>query len=87
MLRPLRDRIVVRPQERVKSTILEVVQTEKPNLGTVLRTGPKATGVKPGDTIRFGTGEGYLSYTEFEEQGERLLVMQEADVCFIETKA
>lgn len=84
MLRPLRDRIVVRPQERIKSAILEVVQTEKPNTGTVLRCGPKATAVKPGDTIRFGTGEGYLSYTPILENGERLLVMQEADVCFVE---
>ncbi len=67
-----------------RSAILEVVQTEKPNIGCVVRVGPLAKGVLPGDRIRFGTGEGYLSYTEFEENGERLLVMQEADVCFIE---
>ncbi len=84
MLRPLRDRIVVRPQERVKSAILEVVQDERPNLGIVLRKGPKATGVRIGDHVRFGTSAEYLSYTQIEENGERLLVMQEADVCFVE---
>lgn len=84
MLRPLRDRIVVKPLPRLQSAIIEVIATEKENLGTVMRTGPKATGVKAGDTVRFGTGEGYLSYTEFLHKGERFLVMQEADVCFVE---
>ena len=84
MLRPLRDRIVVRPQERIKSAILHVVQSERPTIGTIVRTGPRATGVQPGDTVRFGTSEEYLSYTEILENGEKLLVMQEADVCFVQ---
>lgn len=84
MLRPLRDRIVVRPIPRPHSAIIEVVAKDNDNLGTVLRTGPKVTGVKRGDTVRFGSGEGYLSFPPFIENGERLLVMQEADVCFVE---
>ena len=74
----------MRPQERVKSTVLTVVQTEKPNTGIVERIGPKVTGVKPGDRVRFGTGEGYLSFPPFFENGREFLVMQEADVCFVE---
>lgn len=84
MLRPLKDRIVVKPRERVKSTLIEVVSDEKENLGTVISTGPKAQGIEPGDTVRFGTGEGYLTYPQFIHKGERFLVMQEADVCFVE---
>ena len=83
-MRPLRDRIVVRPIERVKSTVIEVVQTEPENTGVVVRTGPKAIGLKPGDRVRFGTGEGYLNYPPFIENGVKHLVMQEADVCFVE---
>lgn len=92
MLRPLRDKIVVKPIERVKSEVLVVVQDEKPNLGRVVAVGPGKRDkrgrivpldVQPGALVRFGTAEGYLTYTEFEEAGERFLVMQEADVCFI----
>ena len=39
-LRPLRDRIVVRPIERVKSDVLHVVMDELPNTGEVLAVGP-----------------------------------------------
>ncbi len=92
MLRPLADRVVVKPLERVKSEVLAVVQDEKPNLGRVVAVGPGKRDkkgrlcpldAKPGDLVRFGTDQGYLTYTEFEEAGERFLVMQEADLCFI----
>ena len=86
MLRPLRDRIVVKPIPRVKSEIIEVISNEKDNLGTVVRTGPKARGVRPGDKIRFGTSDEYLSFPEFHEAGERFLVLQEADICWIEER-
>ena len=32
MLRPLRDRIVVRPIERVKSQVIDVIMDELPNI-------------------------------------------------------
>ncbi len=91
MLRPLSNRIVVEPIERVKSEILAVVQDEKPNLGRVVAVGPgkRVKGrlvppdVQPGALVRFGTDEGYLTFTEFEEAGKRYLVMSENDVCFI----
>ena len=90
--RPLRDRILVEPFEREKSSILAVVQDEKPNLGRVVAVGPgkrdKRGRIVPldvsvGALVRFGTDEGYLSYPEVEVSGKRLLCMQEADVAFI----
>ena len=85
MLRPLRDKIVVRPLDRKQSEVIIVVNSEKFNLGEVVACGPKADSVKPGDRVRFGTDEGYLSYTEWlDARGEKFLVMQEADVCFVE---
>lgn len=86
MLRPLRDRIVVKPIPRVQSEVIEVINSEKENLGTVVATGPKATGVKCGDRVRYGTGDDYLTYPEFLSEGQRFLVMQEADVCFVESE-
>ena len=92
MLRPLRDRIIVLPLERVKSEVIAVVQDEKPNLGRVVAVGPGKRDkkgrivpldAKPGDLVRFGTDEGYLSFPAFEEAGRRYLVLQEADLCFI----
>lgn len=85
MLRPLRDRILVRPLERKASEVIFVVNSEKFNLGEVVATGPKVDSVAPGDRIRFGTTEEYLTYPEWQAaNGERFLVLAEADVCFVE---
>ena len=86
MLRPLRDRIVVRPLERVRSDILLVMGDEVPQLGVVAAIGPgKRTkrGIEPldvqvGDVIRFGAD--YLKFPEYREGTEKYLVLQEADV-------
>ena len=82
MLRPLRDKILVRPLDRKQSEVLAVVSSEKFNLGEVVATGPKADSVKVGDRIRFGTGDGYLTYPEWRG----FLVLAEADVCFVEDR-
>jgi co-chaperonin GroES (HSP10) len=87
MLRPLRDRLVVRPLERKASEVIVVVNAEKYNLGEVVACGPKADSVRVGDRIRFGTDEGYLTYPEWQAaNGERFLVLAEADVCFVEER-
>lgn len=86
-LRPLRDRIVVKPVPRVKSTILEVIMSEKDNMGTVVAVGPQAQDkIQPGSFIRYGTmGDNeYLSYQEYFEGDDRYLIMSWKDVCFIE---
>jgi chaperonin GroES len=93
MLRPLRDRIVVRPIERVKSDIIEVIMDELPNIGEVLAVGPGEIDKKGrlipnpieiGQRIRFGGMEDYLSYPRCEVDGEELIVMSWKDVCFVE---
>jgi chaperonin GroES len=92
-LRPLRDRIVVRPIERIKSQVIDVVMSELPNLGEILAVGPGEIDKKGrfipnpleiGQRIRFGTAEEYLSYPRCEVDGEELIVMSWKDVCFIE---
>ena len=93
MLRPLRDRIVVRPIERVKSQVIDVIMDELPNIGEVLAVGPGEIDKKGrlipnpieiGQRIRFGGMEDYLSYPRFEDDGEELIVMSWKDVCFVE---
>lgn len=87
MLRPLRDRIVVKPIERQASSIIKAIHNELPTEGTVVAVGPgkmvkgklQPLDSKVGDHIRFGEGS-YLKFTEFYEGNERFLVMQEADV-------
>ena len=53
-VRMLRDRILVSPIERIKSSVLEVISDERPNVGVIVSTGPECDAVKPGDKIRFG---------------------------------
>lgn len=96
-LKPLADKIVVKPEERLKSSILQVVMTEQPNMGTVVAVGPgkliknrrQEMPVKVGDFVRYGTmGDNeYLKYFEYMEDGERYLVMSWQDVCFIQEKS
>ena len=92
-LRPLRDRIVVRPIERLKSQVIDVIMDELPNTGEILAVGPGEIDKKGrfipmpleiGQRIRFGTAEEYLAYPRFEVDGEELIVMSWKDVCFIE---
>ena len=83
MLRPLRDRIVVKPLERKASERLFVVSADKFSLGEVVRVGPKVESVKVGERVRFGTADNYLNFTEFKGH----LIMSEADVCFVEDAA
>ena len=97
MLRPLRDRILVKPDVRVLSTILEVKNTEQLNGGTVVAVGPGhytedgrfiPQQVKPGDKIRFGTmgytkKDEYLKFQEYIEDDVRYLLMSWQDVCFV----
>ena len=40
MLKPLGDKIVVKPLERIKSNVIAVVMDEQDNMGTVVAVGP-----------------------------------------------
>lgn len=86
-LRPLKDRIVIEPIERVKSEVIQVVMTEKDNMGTVIAVGPEAAQhLKNGEFIRYGTmgNDEYLKYQEYFEDNKRYLIMSWKDVCFVQ---
>ncbi len=89
----MRDQIVVKPLERKASDIIEVLHSEKPNLGIVVAVGPGKRNkrgnvdpldVKVNDTIRYGdTTMNHLNYPQYWEGHQMYLVLQEADVCFV----
>ena len=97
MLKPMGDKILVKPEERIKSSIIAVIQDEQFNMGTVIAVGngKKLSSTKReempvavGDRIRFGTmnrekKEEYLKFTEHFEGNQRYLLMSWKDVCFI----
>lgn len=90
MLKPLRDKIIVKPIPRIQSTIF--VQTaEADSVGFVVAAGPDALreGLNVGDKVYFGTiakdyGDEYLKFEPIEIDGQRHLKMSWQDICFVE---
>ena len=91
-IKPLEDRILVRPQEGEETTVSGIVipdtAKEKPQEGTVLAVGPgkrSDTGelipvdVKEGDTVVYSKYGG----TEIKIEGEDLLILSARDVLAI----
>jgi chaperonin GroES len=98
LLKPLNDKIVVKPIERQKSTIIEVIMDERDNMGTVVAVGPgkklpngkrEEMPITVGSFVRFGTmgNDEYLKYQEYFENNERFLIMNWQDVCFEQVAA
>ncbi len=95
-LRPLEDRIIVRPSEAEQTTVSGIVipdtAKEKPQQGEVLAVGPgrraENTGelipldVKVGDTVVYSKYGG----TEITVDGEDLLILSSRDVLATTTK-
>ncbi len=95
-LKPLDDRIVVRPKEAEEMTVSGIVipdtAKEKPQQGDVLAVGPgrrsEQTGevipldVKVGDTVVYSKYGG----TEITVEGEDLLILSSRDVLAIADK-
>ncbi len=88
-LRPLQDRIVIRPVEPEAKTaggiIIPDTVKEKPMEGEVLAVGPGLRGhdgtlhaleLMAGDRVLFGKWSG----SEFKLDGEDLMVMKESDI-------
>lgn len=88
-IRPLGDRIVVRPQQREEMTksgiVLPDTVKEKPQQGTVIAVGQGKvleTGerlpmeIQEGNTVLFAKYAG----TEFDLDGEDVLILRESDV-------
>jgi chaperonin GroES len=92
-LKPLDDRIVVRPAEPETQTASSLVipdsAKEKPQQGEVLAVGPGKRSDSTGDLIEVGIAVGdtvlYSKYggTEVSNSGEDLLVLNSRDVLAI----
>jgi len=91
-LRPLGDRVVIKPLAREEVTksgiVLPDTATEKPQQGEVVAVGPGrvldngdrvALDVKAGDTVLFAKYAG----TEFKHDADDLLILSEKDVLAI----
>lgn len=96
-LKPLNDKVVVKPIERIKSELIAVIMDEKDNMGTVMAVGPgkrlengkrEEMPIEVESFVRFGQmgNDEYLKYQEYFENGERYLIMSWQDVCFITEK-
>lgn len=82
MLKPLRDRIVVKPQVRQISDLIYVDNKEPFNEGTIMAIGPDVDQVAVGDFIKYGNGD-YLNWPVQRIDGQDYQIIQEADVCAV----
>ena len=95
-LKPLEDRIVVRPNEAEETTLSGIVipdtAKEKPQQGEVLAVGPGRRSEQTGDLIPMDVKVGdtvvYSKYggTEIAVDGEDLLILSSRDVLAIASK-
>lgn len=91
MLKPLADRLVVRPLEREEKTVSGIVlpdsAKEKPQEGEIIAAGPGryedgkrvALDVKVGDKVIYSKYAG----TEVKVDNEELLILRESDILAI----
>jgi chaperonin GroES len=91
-LRPLGDRVVVKPTPREEMTktgiVLPDTAKEKPQEGTVLAVGPGRTlddGSREAMDVKKGQKVLYAKYagTEFKVDGEDLLIVSQKDILAI----
>lgn len=89
-LTPLRDKIIVKPEQRIQSS-LYIQTAEADSVGYVVAVGPDAAkeGLNVGDRVYFGTlakdyGNEYLKFEELKIDNERHLKMSWQDICFVE---
>jgi len=82
MLKPLFDRVVVRPQVRHISDIIYIDNKEPFNEGTIVAIGSDVEGVQVGDFIKYGNGD-YLKWPTHKIDGQDYQIIQEADICAV----
>lgn len=86
-IKPLSDRVLVRPDAAEEVTISGIIipdtAKEKPLKGTILAAGngnkDEEMVVKEGDVVLYGKYAG----TEIEVDGEKLLIMRQGDILAI----
>lgn len=92
MLKPLHDKIIVKPKQRFQSALLDLSKVQGPDtVGFVAAVSEEAQrqGLNVGDKVHFGTVAAdvtneYLKFEPIEINGERHLKMSWQDVCFVE---
>jgi chaperonin GroES len=94
MLRPLGDKVVVKPSEAEDTSaggiILPDAAKQKPQEGTVLAVGPGRTldsGERRSLTVAVGDTVIYSKYggTEFKHEGDTLVILDEDQIYAIKT--
>jgi chaperonin GroES len=93
-LRPLGDRVVIKPTPREEMTktgiVLPDTAKEKPQEGTIIAAGPgkilddgkrEAMDVKEGDKVLYAKYAG----TEFKVDGDELLIVSQKDILAVVT--
>lgn len=85
MIQPLRDRLVIEPLDEPLSTVIHVVEAKERNSrGRVLAVGPKVKwGTKVDDIVHFTD---IFRFPVIMDQGAKRLIIQEADVMFVEER-
>jgi co-chaperonin GroES (HSP10) len=90
MFKPLRDKIIVRPEQRIKSD-LWVKTAEADTVGYITAVGEEAAaeGLLVGDKVYFGTlakdyQNEYLKFDTITIDDQRHLRMSWQDICFVE---
>lgn len=92
IVKPLRSKIIVKPDQRFKSELLDLTQVQGADTsGIVVAAGPEALnqGLNIGDKVHFGTvashaGDEYLKFEAIMLNGERHLRMDWQDICAVE---
>lgn len=82
MLKPLHNRIVVKPKVRHLSDLIYIDNKEPFNEGTIVAIGPDCHETKVGDFIKYGNGD-YLNWPVHRIDGQDYQIIQEADVCAV----
>lgn len=91
-IKPLRDKIIVKPEVRFKSEVLDLSKVEGyPTTGHVVALGNEAErmGLRMGDKVHFGTISGtakdeYLKFEPIKLGEDTCLRMSWQDICAVE---
>jgi len=91
MFKPLKDKIIVKPEPRIKSALDLSLMQEADSIGYVTAIGDEAAaeGLKVGDRVHFGHfakdyKNEYLKFDTITIDDERHLRMSWQDICFVE---
>jgi co-chaperonin GroES (HSP10) len=91
-IKPLRDKIIVKPEQRFNSDTLDLSLVQgAQTIGYVIAVGDEAktNGLNVGDKVHFGTvadtaKDEYLNFDQIKIGEDKCLRMSWQDICFVE---